>query len=255
MAYQGTFQRYELKYLLTPAQKQAVLEGIAPYMQPDQYRRTTIRNLYFDTDTFRLARRSLEKPAYKEKLRLRSYAQATEDSPVFVELKKKYDSVVYKRRIALPEQAAMAWLLDGTGRAPDAQIGREIAYFLDYYQHLRPVMFLAYEREALYALDGSDLRITFDENILARQTDLSLRSPVYGASVLAEDRTLMEVKTSGGYPMWMTQLFTEQRIYRTSFSKYGAAYEKMIYPKSHPVTTSATERSLFHAERAIQRAV
>ncbi len=255
MAYQGTFKRYELKYLLTPEQKQMMLEGIAPYMQLDQYRRTTIRNLYFDTDTFRLARRSMEKPAYKEKLRLRSYAQATEDSPVFVELKKKYDSVVYKRRISLPEQEAMAWLLEGTMQAPDAQIGREIAYFLDYYRGLKPMVFLSYEREALYALDGSDFRITFDENILARQTDLSLQSLAYGTPVLAKDRTLMEVKTSGGYPLWMTQLLTEGHIYRTSFSKYGAAYEQMIYPKTHIVTPSVTERSLFYAERTVQRAV
>ncbi|MCD7858002.1 MAG: polyphosphate polymerase domain-containing protein [Clostridiales bacterium] len=254
MAYQGTFKRYELKYLLTPAQKRAVLEGIAPYMQLDQYRRTTIRNLYFDTDTFRLARRSLEKPAYKEKLRLRSCAQATGESPVFVELKKKYDSVVYKRRISLPEQAAMAWLLEGTVQAPDAQIGREIAYFLDYYRGLKPRVFLSYEREALYALDSSDLRITFDENILARQTDLSLQSPVYGTPVLAEDRTLMEVKTSGGYPLWLTRLLTEGRIYRTSFSKYGAAYEQMICPKTRPAAPAA-ERSLYYAERTVQRAV
>ncbi|MCD7756933.1 MAG: VTC domain-containing protein, partial [Clostridiales bacterium] len=101
----------------------------------------------------------------------------------------------------------------------------------------------------------SDLRITFDENILARQTDLSLRSPAWGAPVLAKDRTLMEVKTSGGYPLWMTRLLTEGRIYRTSFSKYGAAYEQMIYPKTHIVTPSVTERSLLHAERVIQRAV
>lgn len=255
MAYQGTFKRYELKYLLTPEQKQMMLEGIAPYMQLDQYRRTTIRNLYFDTDTFRLARRSMEKPAYKEKLRLRSYAQATEDSPVFVELKKKYDSVVYKRRISLPEQAAMAWLLEGTMQAPDAQIGREIAYFLDYYQGLKPMVFLSYEWEALYALDGSDFRITFDENILARQTDLSLQSPAYGTPVLAKDRTLMEVKTSGGYPLWMTRLLTEGRIYRTSFSKYGAAYEQMICPKTRRITPFVTERSHFYAERTVQRAV
>ncbi len=94
MAYQGTFKRYELKYLLTPEQKQAVLAGIAPYMRLDQYRRTTIRHLYFAPDPFRLARRSLEKPAYKEKLRLRGYAQAAGDSPDLEELKKKYDCVV-----------------------------------------------------------------------------------------------------------------------------------------------------------------
>ena len=98
MAYQATFKRYEIKYLLTKQQKQAVLQAMEPYMRLDSYGRTTIRNIYFDTDTYRLIRRSLEKPAYKEKLRIRSYRTAAPDDPVFVELKKKYKSVVYKRR-------------------------------------------------------------------------------------------------------------------------------------------------------------
>lgn len=103
MAYQATFKRYEIKYLLTQQQKQAVLQVMQPYMKLDRYGRTTIRNIYYDTNTYRLIRRSLEKPAYKEKLRIRSYQAATPEDPVFVELKKKYKSVVYKRRLILPE--------------------------------------------------------------------------------------------------------------------------------------------------------
>ena len=107
MAYQATFQRYEIKYLLTQAQKEAILQAMAPYMKLDKYGRTTIRNIYFDTDSYRLIRRSLEKPAYKEKLRVRSYQTASGQAPVFVELKKKYKSVVYKRRLVLPEGQVM----------------------------------------------------------------------------------------------------------------------------------------------------
>ncbi len=89
MNYQTTFQRYEMKYLLTPAQKALVLQAMKPHMQLDQYGRTTIRNIYFDTENFRLIRRSLEKPAYKEKLRIRSYRAVGPNDDVFVELKKK----------------------------------------------------------------------------------------------------------------------------------------------------------------------
>ena len=110
MAFQTVFKRYELKYLLNSAQKQAVMRAMEPYMHLDQYGRTIIRNIYLDTDTYRLIRRSIESPVYKEKIRVRSYARATEDSTVFVELKKKFDSVVYKRRVALPEEAAMEWI-------------------------------------------------------------------------------------------------------------------------------------------------
>lgn len=231
MAFQTVFQRYELKYLLSEAQKQIVYRAMEPYMRLDRYGRTTIRNLYLDTDNYRLARRSIERPIYKEKLRVRSYAEAKADSTVFVELKKKYQSVVYKRRLALPEQDAMRWL---GGTAPcrvESQIASEIEYFLHYYGPLRPATFLSYEREAFYALDGSDFRVTFDEQILSRQSNLSLCAAPGGFPLLEDDMTLMEIKCSGGIPLWMTQVLTEQKLYKTSFSKYGSAYEKLICPQ------------------------
>ena len=73
MTGQTTFKRYEIKYLLEKKEKEEILRTMEPYMKLDEYGRSTIRNIYFDTDTFRLIRRSLEKPAYKEKLRMRSY--------------------------------------------------------------------------------------------------------------------------------------------------------------------------------------
>lgn len=231
MPYQSIFKRYELKYMLTPAQKSQILEAMAPHMALDQYGRTTIRNIYFDTNSYRLIRHSIEKPAYKEKLRIRSYGQAAHDSMVFVELKKKYNSVVYKRRVSLPEDEALQWITGHAVAGPKNQIGNEIDYFLSYYDTLRPAVFLSYEREAYYALDGSDLRVTFDDHILSRQTDLSLCAPVGGTPLLPDDRTLMEIKCSGGIPMWMVHALSRGHIYKSSFSKYGTAYQTMIYPK------------------------
>ena len=127
MAYQATFKRYELKYLLTRQEKQNVLKSMAEHMKLDDYGRTTIRNIYFDTDTYRLIRHSLEKPVYKEKLRLRSYGTADKDTTVFVELKKKYESVVYKRRIAMSEAETERYL-SGHEKVKDTQITREIDY-------------------------------------------------------------------------------------------------------------------------------
>lgn len=230
MAYQSVFSRYELKYLLTPAQKKAVLSAMTPHMRLDDYGRTTIRNLYYDTPNYRLARQSLERPAYKEKLRIRSYCQADPFTPVYVELKKKYDGVVYKRRIALPEQEAMQWISGGFPCLREEQIVREIDYFKDFYAPLEPKAFLSYEREAYFALDGSDFRVTFDEAILCRQRNLSLRDGVWGTPLLRAGQTLMELKCSGGIPLWMTQVLSEQRIYKASYSKYGTAYQAMIYP-------------------------
>lgn len=228
MAYQSTFKRYEIKYLLTEQEKKAVLQAMEPYMKLDDYGRTTIRNIYFDTDTYRLIRRSLEKPAYKEKLRMRSYHAAAPDDTIFLELKKKYHSVVYKRRIALSQIQVMNSFREKKPLSICSQIADEIEYFRSYYEGLHPTVFLSYEREAFYSLDGGDFRITFDENILYRNHDFSLGSKIYGIPLLNDRQSLMEIKTSGGIPLWMCHELTRLRLYHASFSKYGAAYYHMI---------------------------
>ena len=174
MAFVTVFKRYELKYMLTLEQKEKILEAMSLYMELDKYGRTTIRNIYFDTDNYRLIRRSIEKPAYKEKIRIRSYAQATADSTVFVELKKKYQKVVYKRRLPLCEANAMAWVCRENSCPVNTQISREIDYFIDFYGKLKPTVFLSYEREAYYDRNDGDFRVTFDDNILCRETDVNL---------------------------------------------------------------------------------
>lgn len=228
MAYQTVFKRYELKYTLTKAQKERLLAEMSPHMALDKYGRTTIRNLYYDTDDYRLIRHSLDKPVYKEKLRLRSYDRVLEQDPVFVELKKKYDHVVYKRRLSLPMDRALQWL--GGASAPShCQIAREIDYFLHYYPHLHPTVYLSYEREAYYPKDGGDFRVTFDDTLLARTTDLSLNSEPYGTPLLDEDLVLMELKCTGGIPLWMTHILTREHLNKTTFSKYGMAYKSLLY--------------------------
>ena len=233
MAFQTVFKRYEIKYMLTLEQKQKVLQAIEPYMALDKYGLTTIRNIYFDTDNYRLIRHSIDKPAYKEKLRIRSCSQAKPDSTVFVELKKKYQSVVYKRRISLPELEAMEWVMRERHCHKDTQISEEVDYFLDYYETLHPTVFLSYEREAYWNTAGGDFRVTFDDTILCRQDDLSLESEVYGTPLLPDGMVLMEIKCTCGLPLWMTRVLSKEHIYKTSFSKYGTAYQTMIYPQLH----------------------
>ena len=237
MAFQTVFKRYELKYMLTGEQKRRVVEAISPYMKLDKYGRTTIRNLYYDTDDYLLIRRSIEKPVYKEKLRIRSYEKAENDSTVFVELKKKYDHVVYKRRISLPQNEAIKWLSGEKPLSEHTQISGEIDYFSEYYGSLHPVVFLSYEREAYYSKDGTDFRVTFDDNVLCRENDLSLNSDIYGTSIMPENTVLMEIKCSGGIPLWMTKILSEEKIYKTSFSKYGTAYKTLIFPQSHKINS------------------
>ena len=237
MAYQAVFRRYELKYLLSAQQKAAVLEALSGHMQPDRYGRVCIRNIYFDTDSYRLIRHSIEKPAYKEKLRIRSYSPAGAQDTVFVELKKKYDGLVYKRRLALPLDTALGWLQGSLPCPTDTQIGREIEYFRSFYGSLRPKVLLTYERVAYFSDTQPDFRVTFDDNIQARQEQLQLDGSPEGQALLPEGMTLMEIKCAGGIPLWLTRVLTEKKIYKTSFSKYGTAYCSYIYPKNQEVAT------------------
>lgn len=249
MSTQMVFERYERKYLLGPSEKQAILQAMEGRMLLDRYGKTTIRNIYFDTSGYDLIRRSLQGPEYKEKLRIRSYRQVSPLDPVFVELKKKYRGIVYKRRIEIPGFQAMDWLSAGGDKpAPDPdpeqpnflQIRDEIDYFLRRNERagLSPKVFLSYEREAYAPVKESkeDIRITFDTNILARDHDLHLSSTAYGGPVLDEDLTVMEVKVprDGAIPMWLARTLSENRIYRSSFSKYGTYYKECVEVR-HPI--------------------
>lgn len=232
MAYQAIFKRYELKYLLTLEQKEHVLRAMEPHMQLDKYGDSIIRNLYYDTDDYRLIRHSIQKPVYKEKLRIRSYFRATEGVPVYVELKKKYKHVVYKRRLQMKEDVVKAWM-EGGPAPEDSQIAREIHYFRNFYPGLHPSVYLSYHRLAYYDKEGSSFRVTFDTKIRARQTNLTLDSDhSQGTTLLLPDNlTLMELKCAGSMPLWMARALTEGKIYKTSFSKYGTAYTQMIFPE------------------------
>ena len=220
------FERVERKFLLTPAQYAGLMRTLPEYMQADQYGESTILSLYLDTEDSLLIRRSLEKPVYKEKLRLRSYGVPREMDNVFLEVKKKVRGVVYKRRICLPLAQAMECLAQGSVPAAGGQIGREIAYMLRRYR-LRPAVLLAYDRTAYTELEPSPnrLRITIDRDIRSRQTDLDLRLGSAGESLLAPGMRLMEIKTAHAIPLWLCAVLDQNEIRPTSFSKYGRVYE------------------------------
>ena len=238
MGYQAVFKRYEIKYMVTAEQKTRILKAMEPYMEMDRFGRSTVRNIYYDTDDFVLARHSIAKPDFKEKLRVRSYARADAASTVFIELKRKFDGVVYKRRVGLREADAMKWMagsndpavIHGTD-AGSTQVTSEIEYFRGLYSGLKPVLYLAYDREAYRMKEGaqtadggSEFRVTFDCNIRCRENDLSLKSEAYGTEMLEEGMFLMELKCPGAIPLWMTEVLSREHLYKTSFSKYGTAY-------------------------------
>lgn len=230
MAEQMIFKRYEIKYMLNKSQFEALKVEMTKYMTPDVHGKSTNCSLYFDTPDFLLARRSMEHPLYKEKLRVRSYGIAHGDTTVFVELKKKYESVTYKRRIALGKEDMEKYLIDHK-KVMDTQISREIDYCMDYYKGLAPAIFLAYDRQACYGKNDHDFRMTFDENIRWRDDDLSLDKGFYGSQILGEDMVLLEIKVANAMPMWLVRFLNSNHIYKTSYSKYVTAYKALMEEK------------------------
>lgn len=218
----NTFKRREVKYLLNKQQKEAFMDAIEENIQRDEYGEYTICNVYYDTPDARLIRRSIEKPVYKEKMRLRSYGKASDQSKVFVELKKKYNGIVYKRRIAMPMEEANVYIAGQSNR--NGQIEEEINYFMKMYEGISPAMYIAYDRLAYFVTEDPELRITFDNNILWRDEDVSLSSEIYGNEILERGQYIMEIKCAEAMPLWLSKALTDNKIYKTSFSKYGKAY-------------------------------
>lgn len=222
------FRRRELKFLINEQQRQLLEQQMRQRMVPDKHGRNTICNLYYDTPDYRLIRRSLERPVYKEKLRLRSYGKAVQGADVFLEMKKKYKGIVYKRRIRVTEAEAKAFMERRAALPKDSQIARELIYFRDFYRDLAPMVYLSYEREAWFDPEDSGFRMTLDRNIQYRTTELSLVASTDGNAILPPDMSLLEVKASGGIPMWLTEHLSRHKIHKQSFSKYGRAYTELL---------------------------
>ena len=221
---QTVFSRYEKKYLMPEEVYQALRERLAPHMEVDQYGLHTICNIYYDTPASDLIRRSIEKPVYKEKLRLRSYGIPTIDSTVFLEIKKKYQKIVNKRRVPMTLREAYCYVERGIRPEQDSQILREIDFFLRRYP-LQRSLYLAYDRIAMFQRDDPDFRVTFDHKIRSRKTDMGLEQGDAGTLLLPERYYLMESKVMGATPLWFTRILSELKLYPVSFSKYGNIYQ------------------------------
>lgn len=226
MTIQQVFKRYEKKYLLTAEQEERFLKAVEGKMVMDGYGEHTICNIYFDTDDYYLIRTSLEHPLYKEKLRMRTYGVPKDGThQAFVEIKKKYEGVVYKRRIHMPLQEAEDYLYRGIKPEKDSQILREIDWFLQT-NPVKPKVCLTYIRRAFYENYNPDFRMTIDKDITCRTDRLSLLEGVSGEHIIPENMRLLEIKIPGVMPLWMSQILSELEIFPVSISKYGRYYSQ-----------------------------
>jgi len=220
-------KRYELKYLLSGEQTEYLRRSLQGHMEPDSFGLSSIASLYYDTPDFRLIRASVEKPPFKEKIRLRSYGLATDSSPVFLELKRKAYGIVYKRRVQSTIPLVEKFFAGEGDICAGGQINREITTFRDHYRTLVPACLIIYDRTA-YFEPGGDLRLTIDLNPRYRAEDLTLTKSMEGISLLPEGWTVLEVKVQQAMPLWLTKILSDGRIYKGSFSKYGEAYRQQL---------------------------
>jgi hypothetical protein len=243
MMYQGAFKRYEVKYLLSDFQYVSLRKFLERMTKPDEYGWTQILNIYYDTPSYEIIRRSLDKPVYKEKLRLRSYGIPTDNSNAFIEIKKKYKGVVYKRRVSMPYERAWEFLQspadtdlsgDPSWSADERQIMREITSFRETYAGLSGAMVISYDRIALAGTDDPDFRVTFDTNIryrMARGKELDLRDGNGTTALLKKGQHLMELKIAGAMPYELAETMSRLAIFPTSYSKYGMGYKDLMSKK------------------------
>ncbi len=230
------FNRYENKYFMTEIMLDRVLAEVEQHMVPDKFnggRRTyTISNIYYDTHDDYLIRTSLSKPKYKEKLRLRAYGVPDKNDMAFLEMKKKFNGLVNKRRTKIPLQDGYRFVANGgiisLTEGMNPQVVREISCMIRRYDSLEPKAMIAYDRLAYFEKGNPDLRISFDTNIRSRRSNLRLEEGNDGVLLIPRGMWLMEIKTASAVPLWLTNLLAREDIYKTSFSKYGYEYKSHI---------------------------
>lgn len=227
-AVQEIFKRVEKKYLVTDEQQDEIIRIMAGKAAADHYGLTTICNIYYDTPDHLLIRTSMEKPVYKEKLRIRSYGVPDKDGKVFVEHKKKYQGIVYKRRVDMSLIDSYEFVNFGVRPNKNPQIEKEIDYFLHFYKGIAPAMYLSYDRIAFAGIKDPELRITFDGNITYREEELRLEKGVWGEKLLDPHMRIMEIKIPNAMPLWLSMLLDQLKIYPASYSKYGEAYKRVF---------------------------
>ena len=227
-----SFKRYEKKFLLSKEQYDRLIPILSEYMNPDKFckdgKNYSIYNIYYDTSDNSVIRHSIDKPYYKEKLRLRSYkVPRSMNDIVFLELKKKINGIVNKRRVTLTLGDAYCFLEKGIKPETKDYINNKIIKERDYYlgnNKIEPTVYIGYSRKAYFAKDNPDFRITFDSHITTRRQDLALELGCYGKELMEPNHYLMEVKILGAIPVWLTKILSEFKIYNTHFSKYGNEY-------------------------------
>lgn len=229
-----TFKRVEQKYMFSTEDFNKLMCVLGPKMEKNKYFESKILNIYFDDDNYNIAKNSIEKIKYKEKVRARCYSiPHSNKHEVFFEIKRKCDGMVSKRRIALSLEEYERYISNKeVASLSNNHIYKEIDYTLKR-KYLKEKMMVMYDRLSYYLKEDAEIRITFDFNLRYRADMLDFKLGDSGHRFFDEDVVIMEVKTLGSLPIWFVKMMNSFKFYPTSFSKYGEIYKKQILGRSN----------------------
>lgn len=219
-----TFQRVEDKYRMSREEAREILEEMKGHIKKDFYFQYTVHNIYYDSKDAQMIISSLNRDRFKEKLRLRCYEQPSGDTMCFLETKKKYADIVYKKRITLSHNEAMAYMNHGIPHHVHNNTAEEIDFLKNYYD-CEPKTMILYDRTCFSSISEADVRITFDANIRYRLDDINLTERGDETKLIGQD-VVMEIKAMDRYPMWLVEILSKRKLYKQSFSKYGMIYRQ-----------------------------
>lgn len=223
------FNRFEYKYQIPVELSDVLMQEFNKRLFLDKYCEKhgsyRIVNRYIDTENYNLIRKSISKPVYKQKLRIRTYNEEIKDDElIFFEIKKKYDGIVNKRRCKMTYKEAKELMrnkkLETVHDYTNPQILSELTRIIEQ-EDYHEMTTIIYDRIA-YFDQSKDLRISFDFNVHSNNHQL-----------LSESKALMEIKTVGGMPLWLVDLLNKYDIRKKSFSKYGTDFLQTLEEKTY----------------------
>lgn len=224
------FQRKEKKYHLSYGKYNRLIKELDLHMTRDEYGLHTINSLYYDTVNYDLISLARRKPNYREKLRIRCYGTDYVNAPYFLEIKKKVNKVIYKRRVDMNFYQVNDFINHGllpiNNSFSDELTLMEVKRILD--NNVFPSVMVIYDRIALFDNLDPNFRVTFDFNMRWRKDRLNFLHDDSGSIIAPEVDVIMEVKILKSYPLWFSQLLSELKIFPQSFSKFGEVYKRYI---------------------------
>ena len=227
--------RYELKYRIRESKARAIAQYVQSYIDVDHYSKLSpnleypISSLYLDSDNLHLCKETMDKKTNRFKLRVRCYDDKP-DTPCFVEIKRRLNSVIMKDRSRLSKDVLRRVIQEMY--VPDSLYKKDkktLRQFQFYIRTLcaRPVVLVRYMRQAFEGNSRNRVRITFDRQLGFKTVDEPILE-VRGSNWfnVPMDFVVLEIKFTNHYPLWLSDMVKAFDLKQTSMSKYVSSVKQ-----------------------------